>query len=146
MQTVCATSGNSASRRTRSDKKPAWLKRQGALERQRRYHAKHREERNAECREYRKTHPNAGRSLDPNVDRERRQEHYFRFERFFRLNGHVDEKRLARFYKTTSPSVVHQLDLVSPRFFYIDAKGRRCLEIWETADQLAARLQRQESV
>jgi hypothetical protein len=121
-------------------KKPAWLKRLGKLRRQRKWHNQHREAHNATNREYRKTHPNAGRNQDPNVDRERRQEHYFRFERYFRLNGHVDEKRLQRFCKNNSPAVVNQLDLVSPRFIYIDANGNRQFENWETADELVARL------
>jgi hypothetical protein len=127
-------------------KKPAWVKLQGARERNRRWQRANRDKCNARNREYRKTHPNAGRSLDPNVDRERRQEHYFRFERYFRLNGHVDLKRLSRFSKHTAPSTVHQLDLISPRFIYIDAQGNRQFEVWETAEQLVERLRTEQQI
>jgi len=131
-------------------RKPAWLKRLGALKRQRKHHRQNREARNAAARTYRETHPDPryirGAGIDPNIQREQRQERYFRFERYFRLNGHVDEKRMSRFFKNTPPVVVNQLNLVSPRFVYIDANGCRHLEVWETADQLADRLRTKKQI
>jgi hypothetical protein len=137
-------------RKTRCDKKPDWLKRLQDNRRNRRYGRKNREARNAVARAYRETHPDRryvrGSGIDPNIQREQRQERYFRFERHFRLNGHVDEKRMSRFFKNTPPAVVNQLDLVSPRFFYIDANGCRKLEVWETSDQLVDRLRREKQI
>ena len=131
-------------------RKSAWLKRLGRLRRQRNWLRKHREEHNAANREYRQTHPDPryvrGSGIDPNIQREQRQERYFRFERYFRLNGHVDEKRMSRFFKNKPSLVVNQLDLVSPRFLYIDTNGCRKLEVWETPDQLVVRLRKEKQI
>jgi len=129
--------------------KPAWLKRLGRLQRQRKYNRQNRAARKAAARAYYLAHPDRryirGSGVDPNIQREQRQERYFRFERYFRLNGHVDEKRMSRFFKNSCP-VVNQLDLVSPRFFYVDVNGRRKLEVWETSDQLVNRLRREKQI
>src|SRR5258708_3179302 len=137
-------------RKTRCDKKPDWLKRLQDNRRNRGYNRKNRNARNAAARLYRETNPDRryvrGSAIDPNIQREQRQERYFRFERYFRLNGHVDEKRMSRFCKNNSPAVVNQLDLVSPRFLYIDTNGCRHFEVWETPDQLVNRLKKEKQI
>jgi hypothetical protein len=100
---------------------------QSAAQRRRTYRANHREKVRAEALAYRASGRPAAlkKERDPNVEREQRQQRYFRFG------------------KPKGGPSISALELVHPNYTYIDRHGNIHLERWQTPEQLEAQLRRE---
>jgi hypothetical protein len=101
---------------------------QSDAQRRRTYRARHPKKVRAEGAAYRESGRPATlkKQRDPNVEREQRQQRYFRFGK----------------PKHGGPSI-SALELVHPNYTYIDRHGNIHLERWQTPEQLEAQLRRE---
>ncbi len=107
-----------------------------------RYKRTHCEVINAISRKYRRNHPEKAKAYqdsyratrDPNIQREQYRERRFRFGPF----GVFARAQSSHQFKETTVTV---LELSAPSFRWIDHNGVSHFEKWETAEQLAERLE-----